>query len=768
MINLKKSILVLFAALQGVAYAQTYEEGFTQRANLLIDNMADVYALRAPGYLGQANVPDPEKYNWPAIIARMHKYGVQDDTSNIRITRFRNRSPFHFTLVGMARIMKQYEQAPAMQQYKDTYLTNVFNRTDGYNAFTGEGTENHTNMCRPSGYLYAQYALGNPLHPQAATRLAEMKQWILQWSKLLYRGGHGEWASSTYNTWSVVGWLNLYDFAEDPEVKLCARAVLDYYATEMALRYSQGITGGAEMRGGSANETVRADSDYLNWLWFGDIPKDVKSNFWPGNQKVSATLAAVSSYRPPVIARELAKKTLTNPAWYRESRPAYLLENPSYVKQHFYIDRNYSLGTCYFPYGGFTGGDFQTITWKLVSRVADGDSTKSAQTLTGQGRYYNQGAGRARNPYDQFAQHKNVLIQMTKTPANADDLDNSVLTLLNTWRSNWQRDFSARFPGDNKPNPVSDLRGGKNSGNKNTSYISWLNNQAPSIVRRGGVAFLQLEKTFVAVRSLAQDSASATEAESTSRTRITDAAPVGNHVGLVLEVANADDHASFEAFQNAIISAAGLDKTQLSNGIVSYTSLQGDVLSMQYQSNGTYTEPIYDWGWGPTSALALSTAPPFLAPTFPSGESHGRIATMSFNGQAQDLNTPWPVFDGPNLKMDNNTLRLETDQNFYQVDYTGNLPVFTEGALGIASNLTPNTNLNVYPNPATNQVFVNLNQSENSGLLKVYHADGKLVQAQTINQQQTIILNTSQWNRGLYFITIETPSGKKTSKLLLQ
>ena len=164
-------------------------------------------------------------------------------------------------------------------------------------------------MSRTSGYLYAQYALGNPLFPQASRKLADTKSWILYYSKRIYQTGTGEWNSSVYQSYSIAGWLNLYDLAADVEVRNAARAVLDYYTAESALHTFYGITSGAEMRGSSSTSTV-SGYDYLSWMWFGNSPKDqTASSFWTPKEYSQSVHAAVSTYRPNPIAVSLAFKT---------------------------------------------------------------------------------------------------------------------------------------------------------------------------------------------------------------------------------------------------------------------------------------------------------------------------------------------------------------------------------------------------------------------------------------------------------------------------
>ena len=138
---------------------------------VILDQVADSY--RPPSM----HIGDPEKYYWPKVMARFEKYGQRDSLGNAWIEALKDRSPFHFTLVGMARILYLYPESPALREHQRTILKRVFERTDSYNAWTGEGTENHTNMARCSGFLHAQKALDFPDEfPEARMRYEQMKE----------------------------------------------------------------------------------------------------------------------------------------------------------------------------------------------------------------------------------------------------------------------------------------------------------------------------------------------------------------------------------------------------------------------------------------------------------------------------------------------------------------------------------------------------------------------------------------------------------------
>ena len=783
--HLKLSQLAFFivaSLASNLLQAQTYEQEFQQRASILIDQVATKYNnLRPPGFQNTGNPTDPEKYNWPQVMARLSKLGLNDDTSNARLDRFKNNSPFHFTLVGMARIMNQFPNAPQMAANKQTYLSKIFGRTDGYNAFTDEGTENHNNMARTSGYLAAQNALGNAAFPTAATRLAGAKQWIMEFSKRLYFVGASEWNSSQYGSYNLIGWLNLFDFAQDPEVKAAARAVLDYYALELGLHYSQGWTGGSEMRssgvpaygvtgGNPTNVFGTSAQDFQGWFWFGDLSKDIGKNYWQGNEYIQSVHAALSTYRPPSYAIQLAKKQITLPAWFKASKGEYFGTTPSYLHQHFYADLGYNLGAAYMPYGGWGGGCIAIQSWKLMGRVTSvsGDTVKAPQIITGSGKYYSQTRGRGRQPYDQFVQHKNVLIQMTKLPTNFKLIDTSIIQIINSWKTQWLTSFNQRFPGDTKGNPVNKQT---RMDSVNQSYISYPGNA--TVIRSGNVVFVDMENAFVAIRSLGKAlPGNPKDDGNLTRKMVLDTAALGSVCGFALEAANKTVGFTFANFQTAIAAKAGLNKSQLASGKVKYISLQNDTIEAQYVDNGSHKEPIFDWGYGPNTPQIIQTTPPYLQPTSWPTTNGGRVASWKVNGDPVVLDGNWPVYQGPGVSLTSRILRLEGDSaglnKFYQADYTGAIPVFTSGIVtsNVAIERPKEIETQVYPNPANGSFTIILADKAVAQSVDLYSLEGVLVK----RFGKASGKNTFSGNGlkpGLYILKISSDDISKSVKLMV-
>ncbi len=772
-----KKVLISFVFFSqlSVLSAQTYESEFQARSQQIISYVADDYKADASGWYN-CNPSDYGKYNWQIAVACFHKYGVASPKGNQYLPHFNNstciQARFHFNLAGETFIFSNYWGAPSVKSTVKNYLTAAWDRDDSYNLFTSEGTENHLAMTRPAAYLYAQIARDSfPADfPDAQQKLDMAKGWISDWSKTLYGSGLGEWNSSTYTPYGLIGWLALYEGAKDPDVRRMAQAVLDYYACEMALHYTQGIVGGYESRNSGGYESVVTGSDYFSWLWFGESPRKIS---WAiGSQNVEASTAvyaAVSSYRPPQAAVKLAKKQLAKNAMYYNSKGEYLMNNPGAVKQTFYIGDTYTLGAAYLPYGGFTGGDSQFQAWKFVGKVTPDptNSAKTANVIVGYGsKEWNK--ARHRMPWDQLVHHKNVLVQLTKVPANYNTVYNQIQTIINNWKTTWDTDFNKRFPNEGKGNPVnmsSDVS------NANFSYMAvWKKNATVTRLLRNNIEFFEMDSNYVAIRSIAQ--MAPTYATATDNYALKDAASQGNLCGLILEVGSKKEYTTFVAFQDAIIANSSLNKINIATDNIVYTSAKGDVLNIQYNSSGTFTEPIYDWGYGPTTPQLAQKSPPFVQPTWPAGEGCGRIASWSVNAVPVDFtNSKWGVYDGPNFSLKNSVLRLNDGKNqTLEIDYTGSLPVYNPASYSALDNVKDKGAIfKLYPNPATNLINVELYSNyRGSYLVELLDLTGKsilMVSNTKTTQLELIQLPLSEKLRGLYLLKIKINNKLFTKKV---
>lgn len=62
--------------------------------------------------------------------------------------------------------------------------------------------------------------------------------------------------------------------------------------------------------------------------------------------------------------------------------------------------------------------------------------------------------------------------------------------------------------------------------------------------------------------------------------------------------------------------------------------------------------------------------------------------------------------------------------------------------------------LNIYPNPATNNLTIEINNEK--GVLKIIDSIGKVIYSKTVNQNKNIVVNTRQFEQGLYIVNYTT------------
>ena len=639
--------------------------GYQEREKFLLDKVADEY--QPPSM----NIGDPEKYYWPKTIARFEKYGISDELANSYIDTFRFNSPFHFTLVGMARIMSAYPDAPSMKQHKIEYLRKVFERSDSYNPWTGEGTENHVSMSRTSGYLFAQHALEYPdKFPQARLRLQQMEMWITLWAKRLFEHGNGEWNSDIYEVYNLIGWLNLYDFAENEEIKTIARAVLDFYATELALHYSWGLTGGTAMRGSGAGFSRYNASNYLGWLWFGTT-----SGFpfgFHGSQYIQLVHPMTTGYEPPQEILNIGMKKIQLPSYYKTSRPSYLLGKPSFVKQFFYITNEYSLGSSVSPYGGWTGSTWQMVNWRLVIK-----SKKEGipYAIGGNGRFYDEWSGKTTNPFTQVVQHENVLIQITKTPVNVESIVQTMESKVDQWAESWKRDFRKRFPHDHHKQNQGVVNFGGRMIMENTSFLNFPKDAM--IRKKDSLYIVELSNVILSVIPFQSVmDVDEIKTKNGSRLILMDKAPLGHACGFIIELNNKNDLSQQQ--KRALNEIYGKVQINHQKGKVTYKSVSGNEISAEYIESGWFQEATVDWGYGVESPKIMMSYPDFRQPNWPTGEGYGRIPYLEVNNKRIEFDDYWPLYDGDEVEMKNKILEIKVHDQKYQVRFTGDTPVFSD------------------------------------------------------------------------------------------
>jgi hypothetical protein len=573
----------------------------------IIDYIADNYQ---PPSL---SIGDPEKYYYPIAMARMVKYGENDSIANEYISILGKKGVFHFASIGLIRILYQFGSAPSVKLRLREIVENQFNG----NLWESEGTENHLNMERTSAFLIAQLAKDILPERKQETdfRYRQMKNWILTWGNRFLRYGEGEWNSSIYGAYSVIGWLNLYDFSKDEQIVSLAKKVVDKYVEGFAIHYSWGMLGGAEMRGKGISDMNNEATSYFCRLWFDKSDASYMNNI-QGSAVIQSIHPILSSYRPLEKFIQMShKEDLTTSFYIEDIRPSYLYEDTAFVHRSFYADENFTLGSYYANYGGYTGGCSQIIPWKLLIRKRN----DSPIQISGNGVYNNDYSAKGACPYTQIAQYKNVLFVLTSVPKNVEKLECSVDSAVVEWKRLWKRDYDIRFPGNQKANVVTRIDRQKINLD-NRCYINLP--QAKIILCKKNRLIQKIDSVYVIVTFLHMPQ-KVVHLALHGRIILEDSAALGQLAGYVVEVVP-------ERLVTESLLREYLKNNRLSFSAfkLEYKTFDNKKINVRYNTVGEFIEPLFDWGYGVISKQSLQTSPPMQQPVWIKGYGCGKEATL--------------------------------------------------------------------------------------------------------------------------------------------
>ena len=134
-----------------------------------------------------------------------------------------------------------------------------------------------------------------------------------------------------------------------------------------------------------------------------------------------------------------------------------------------------------------------------------------------------------------------------------------------------------------------------------------------------------------------------------------------------------------------------------------------------------------------------------------------------YNPTVKNANT-WP-FLGEQYILLNVAMLPSVTSNFSQssleIDY---VRVYQESAL-TTSNIEKLNNVVLYPNPATNELIINVNEELIGVSAKIYSLLGQELQSLQLRNQQNPI-DVSNFKKGIYLIDIESKKGVKTYKFI--
>jgi hypothetical protein len=542
---------------------QGYEDEFQKRAGRIVDaqdavkaNAGNTYfenEKRSYGYLmahaigskGQTAVDDLQRED--AQAGDWHKETAGIDYYAAFTLKHQMRKYFYFgDLLKPEYRQRMFDGAKswtAKDPMRRPHHTYVPGQTQGWgpdvkNSWVDvRSTENLFLMRVTSVYLMAEET-GNKQVTEA------YKQLLLQYTATLYRIGIGEWDSENYHGHSIAPLCNLYDFAKDEDVKLAAKACLDFFAAAGAVKYYRGGFNGPTKRDYNHPQPFGGSAPGMLWVWFGDAPRD--NTHFESDEVHMIT----SAYRPPQAVVDLAHKNFPRPVTILASKPHYaattsldVTSPPEYLETQ-YIANTYQMGSL--PSGTSAGASdvngFKILAWDeslgavALQGVPGPDANFPGSPL------YQEGKVSAEN---RVAQQENLAIWLVEDGSSP-------------WR--------------------------------------WVVPDTAKITERQGVTFLEFDRTWVAMRPLGTTRLAIDEAATKQITEEKKGRFPGHRVlaatgeaegycGVAFEVGEAQSHGSFDKFIEAVL-AAEVDTSELAQGIAKYKSADGKWLGIHWNAVG--------------------------------------------------------------------------------------------------------------------------------------------------------------------------------------
>ncbi|MCF7973484.1 MAG: hypothetical protein K9N55_06690 [Phycisphaerae bacterium] len=408
------------------------------------------------------------------------------------------------------------------------------------------GTENLFFMRVTSVYLMAE-------ETGSESTAAQYKKTILDYTKTLYRINMGEWDSENYHGHSFAPLLNLYDFAKDPEVKMAAKACLDWMSAIGAVKYWRGGFNGPTKRDYNHAQPFGGSAANMLWVMFGDTPFE-KQDHWESDEVHLIT----SAYRPPLAVVKLARKAFDRPVELFAAKPSYSAtttfqgqSKPEYLETQ-YIGHSFQMGS-------LTCGTLPGISDVCGFKILVYDETEGARTL--------QAVPGVDPAFPGSPQYQPDKVSAENRVAQHGNL---ALWLVHDGRSPWR----------------------------------WVIPESVKVSLEQGVTFLECDRTWVAIHPLAAN-ALVRDDDMTRHISEGDKARFPGHqvlatsgtgeafCGLAVEVGEAETYGSFVNFQQQAL-AAKVTASRIEQGDVQVKSSKGKTLRILWQDDPTQLKMYRD------------------------------------------------------------------------------------------------------------------------------------------------------------------------------
>ena len=245
---------------------------------------------------------------------------------------YSNRDCNDFTAGGFLRMLYLYTRSPLISKEIKAEIEKCLLDFKYWWSEPGTDrrcyhTENHQIIYHSdellAGQLFKDRRFGND-GKTGREHMEHAKLLIKRWMDFRVKFGFSEWLSNNYFDADLMALANLYDFAEDPEIRNRAQLLIDVIMFEMALNNYKGVFGSTHGR--AAAENIKGGrkepSSCIMKLFFG-------VGVFNSSEDMGAISLATSSYRCPEIIRNIAtsyEKISLN----RERHSINLVDAPTY------------------------------------------------------------------------------------------------------------------------------------------------------------------------------------------------------------------------------------------------------------------------------------------------------------------------------------------------------------------------------------------------------------------------------------------------------
>jgi exonuclease III len=115
---------------------------------------------------------------------------------------------------------------------------------------------------------------------------------------------------------------------------------------------------------------------------------------------------------------------------------------------------------------------------------------------------------------------------------------------------------------------------------------------------------------------------------------------------------------------------------------------------------------------------------------------------------------------------------LQGGFNYYDSNMSDHRPVGLKFDINSNTSATKSqlakANLNIYPNPATNQFSITFEKNIKNGFLEIFSVDGRCVKSlMLLNNQSLVDVNINDLTNGIYYVKVSSESGEIVGKLMV-